>query len=236
MITNIINLLKDKATQALNLAVHGSGATALYLCTSVLLAGALLAVYYAHAWDVDKKKLFKALAVLQGLDIAEMQQAAADKIADMSYDEVREWRAKRDLRDDYNREITQQMGSFTLPPEDPKPAPPPPPSDAARIGAYEQRVKTDVAKSKAAGLADETDLIENMPPDDAKEVIRRLWKEAPTRVLQMLNAMEDRRRKSILYAMETSNDEELKDLCEILQRIGDGAPMTSIIENAAKEP
>ena len=75
-----------------------------------------------------------------------------------------------------------------------------------------------------------------MPPFQAKEVIRNLWQENPQRVLQMLSGMEERSRQRILYAMDESDDEELKDLCEILQRIGDGEPMLSTIERAANEP
>ena len=113
----------------------------------------------------------------------------------------------------------------------------PPPSDADRISAYEKRVQTDQAKSQSAGLEEQTRVIEEASPDWAKDVILRIWKDGATqRVLQMLMAMEDKPRAKILYAMQTTEDEEAKKLCEILQKIGDGDPMTSILKDAAKEP
>jgi hypothetical protein len=50
----------------------------------------------------------------------------------------------------------------------------------------------------------------------------------------MLLDMEERPRRRILYAMETSEDAELRDLCDILQRIGDGEPMLSMINDAER--
>jgi hypothetical protein len=36
--------------------------------------------------------------------------------------------------------------------------------------------------------------------------------------------------------MQETNDEELRDLCEILLRIAAGEPRTSILAEAAREP
>ena len=236
MIKNILQKVNQYSKAVLAAAMQSSGTAMLYLCTSTLLAAILTGAWLTYAWDIDKEKWYHAMAVLRGLEEDEIRQAERERIAELSYEAVREERARRFRENEFQRDVRQQSASFSLPPADPPSLPPPPPSDAERISAYEQRVRADTARSQAAGLADQTDLIENMEPVKAKEVIRRLWKEDPNRVLQMFSAMEDRRRKDILYAMEETNDEELKDLCEILQRIGDGAPTTSIIENAAREP
>jgi hypothetical protein len=211
---------------------------ALYLCTSTLLAAILLAAYLIYAWDIDQNKWYKALAVLQGIDLSAMEQAAQKEVDKMSYDDVLARRSARLLDEDFQRDVRQPASALPPPPEDPKPAPPPPePSDAEKIGAYEKRLKSDRAKARSSGLDEQTRLIENMDPEQAKEVIRKYWKDGQNqRVLIMLLDMTDKRRENILYAMQQDNTDELKDLCEILQRIGDGEPAASFIENAAKEP
>ena len=199
------------------------------------MAGILLATYLTFAWKIDKERWYRAYAILQGLDISEILKKEQEAAALVNYEAVKERRALRMMENDYAQNVKQEISSFTLPPADPKQPPPPPPSETARISAYEKRVKDDTVKAQSEGLDEETRLVENMDPDQAKEVIRKLWKENPNRVLTMLLAMTDKKRGDILYAMEASNDAELKDLCEILQRIGDGMPKTSIIEKAAKE-
>jgi hypothetical protein len=241
MVTRILNLLKSLpglAMQGSRLALLGSGTAALYFGASTLLATILLSTLLAYKWGITPEKLYKAYAMLRGDDITEMQEAAAEHIAGMGYDKTLEERVKRILDEGYHRESAQQIDSFTLPPEDLKPGPPPPPSTAERIDAYERRIRGDLAKAQAAGLDEETRLLEdkNLDPAQAKEIIRKLWKDDPNRVLTMLLAMSDKRRGEILYAMQQTNAEELKDLCEILQRIGDGEPRASIIKEAAKEP
>jgi hypothetical protein len=236
LIIRFIKFLRAQIAKGSVFALQNSGVGTLYLGTSTLLAAALLGAYLTYAWDITPEKYYKALAMLRGDDITEMQEAAADRIREMSYDEVREWRAKRMLEEEYRQESTRQIASFVLPPEEPKPVPPPPPSEASRISAYEKRVKADLAKTQSEGLDEQTRLLENMEPEQAKEVIRKLWKEDPNRVLTMLLAMPDKRRGEILYTLQQDNAEELKDLCEILQRIGDGEPKASIIKGAAKEP
>ena len=237
MIKNILQKAGQLSRVAITAAIQGSGTGALYLGTSTLLAGILLAAYLAYAWNITPTKWYRALAILQGYELAAIQKAEQDRAAEIYYQNVRTYRGERLLDEDYNRDVTQQISSFSLPPKDPEPPPPPPPpSDAERIGAYAKRVADDLAKARTSGLDEETRLLENMDPEQAKEVIRKLWKDgANQRVLTMLLDMADKRRGEILYTMQQENAEELKDLCDILQRIGDGEPMTSIINNASKE-
>jgi hypothetical protein len=236
MVTKILNFVKNSLKTAVKTAVQMSGPAALYLCAATTLAAILLGAYLKYAWNIDKNKFYKMLAVAQGLDIVQIEKAAEDRIAGMSYQEVLERRARRIREEEFNRDVTNQVTAYPLPPEEPKPELPPEPSAAERINAYEKRVKADLEKSRTAGLEEETRLLENMDPDQAKEVVRKLWKDgAMQRILQMLIAMEDKRRGEILYAMRQDNAEELKDLTEILQKIGDGEPTTSIINKAGAE-
>ena len=220
------------AMTALRGALQGSGTAALYLCTSTLLAGLLLTAYLTYAWDIDSQKWYRAYAILQGIELDEIMHAERERAAEINYERVLEARAAR-LRESEFQEIRQTVFAQPPPREEPLPEPPAEPSDAERIGNYERRIAADRARAQSAGLAEQTDLIENMTPFQAKEVIRNLWQEAPQRVLQILMGMDERARQRILYAMEETDEEELRDLCEILQRIGDGEPMTSLINEAA---
>jgi hypothetical protein len=212
-----------------------SGTAALYGCASMFLATALLGLYLKYTWQIDRTKWLKMLAVAQGLELVQMQKAAEERVADIAFDDVLERRAKRLREEEFQRVMTEQQQAAPPPPvEEPKPALPPVENESAKIGAFEKRVKEYQEKARAEGLAEETRLLENAEPEQAKEVIRRLWKDgAYQRVLQMLLAMEEKRRGEILYTMQA--DEELKDLCDILQRIGNGEPMSAVIDDAAKE-
>ena len=234
-ILGILHSAKDLSKAAVRGALQSSGTAALYLCTSTLLAAILTIAYLNYAWEIDKQQWYRAYAILQGIELDEIHQAEQDRAADIYYERVLATRAER-LRDEEFQDIRQAVFSQPPPPEEPGPAPPAEPNDAERIGAYDRRLAADRARAQSEGLLEQTQLIENMPPFQAKEVIRNLWQENPQRVLQMLSGMEERSRQRILYAMDESDDEELKDLCEILQRIGDGEPMLSTIERAANEP
>jgi hypothetical protein len=238
MLTGILRKVGDLSKSALAATIQGSGLGALYLCTSTCLAAVLLASYLVYAWDIDKNKWYKAIAVLQGADMSAMEHAAQEKADRMTYDEVLASRSVRLREEEYQRDIRQQLPAYTLPPEDPKPAPPLPPSDAERISAYEKRVKDDLAKARTAGSDEMTRLIEDkgMDLEQAKEVIRKFWKDGyKNLVLSTLLEMSDKRRGEILYTFDQQNPDELKDLNEILKDIADGKPMTDIIDGASKE-
>jgi hypothetical protein len=232
--------LKRRAKSALAAMLRGSGTGALYLATSTLLAALLLGTYLTYAWDIDKEKWYKAFAALRGDDISEMRQAARDRIAGLSHDDILEHRAMRLLKEDFDRDVRRPTESLPLPPEDPKPDPPPPaPSETERLNAYDKRVEDDLAKYRTAGHDEMTRLIEDqsMDVDQAKEIIRKFWKDGfKDLVLVTLLDMADKRRGDILNAFQTSTPDELKDLNEILKDINDGKPMTDIIKKAANEP
>ncbi|MDR3234927.1 MAG: hypothetical protein LBT46_14915 [Planctomycetaceae bacterium] len=216
-------------------ALQAGGVGALYLGTATCCAAILLGLYLKYAWNIDKTKYYKMLAVAQGLDIDAQQKAAENRIAEMGYDAVLERRAERNRQAETQSVMPIEQIAAEPVPEPPKVETPPVVDDSAKISAFEKRVKEYQDKARAAGLGEETRLLENMDPEQAKEVIRKLWKDgAMRRVLEMLLAMEEAKRGAILYTMQQDKAEELKDLCDILQRIGNGEPAASLIEEAAK--
>ena len=237
MLTALRQKLGQYTKAALAAAMQNSGIAALYLCSSTFLAALLTVAVLSYAWDIDREQWYRALAILRGVELAEIQKAEKEQAAKISHEEIVERRAIRTRQQEFDRELTGRADQFLLPPADPGPPPPPPPSEADRISAYEQRVKADVAQSQSDGLAELTQTLNRASPDWAKEVIRRFWKDGHNRlVLQALLDLEEKPREKILFSMQTTKDEELKDLCEILLRIAAGEPRTSILKEAAEEP
>ncbi|GHT10406.1 hypothetical protein FACS1894170_02440 [Planctomycetales bacterium] len=215
-------------------AAQAAGYAALYGGAATCCAAILLGMYLKYAWNIDQTKYYKMLAIAQGVDV-EAQRKTADKIAEIGYEDVLARRAARNREAEFQQDTYIPQIAAEPVPEPPKIEPPPVVDDAAKISAFEKKVKEYQAKARSAGLAEETRLLENMDAEQAKEVVRKLWKDgAIQRVLEMLLAMEDPKRGGILYAMQQDKSEELKDLCDILQRIGNGEPMASVIDEAAK--
>lgn len=217
--------------------LRNSGIGALYLGASTLLAGMLLAAYLSYAWNITPDKWYRAYAILQGYDLSAIQKAEQDAAAQASLEKTLEKRAAMLRNDEYNREIARQVESYALPPEDPPPQPPPQPSAAEEISALDKRIKDALAKSQSAGLDEVIRILETVDSDKAKNVIKQLWKDGATqRVLTILNDMQEKRKDAVLDAFRESDEEELKMLTEILQKIGDGEPKASIVKNASAKP
>ena len=236
MFKRILQTTTNLSKAVLRGIIQGSGAAALYLSASAFLALLLTIGYLVYAWDIDQTRWYRALGILQGIELDEIQRAERERAAEIHFGIVLEERVRQRLEDEYRQDVRQTARSLPSPPEVPRTEAPAVPSDAERISDYERRIAADRAKAESEGLANLIETLEGMPPDQAKEVIRRFWKETPQRALQVLMGMEERTRQRILNAMQATVDEELKDLTEILQRIGDGEPMTSIINDAAREP
>jgi hypothetical protein len=213
-----------------------SGTATLYTCTSLFLAGLILGVYLKYAWQIDHEKWVKILAAAQGLELANIQEEVQKRIAEINYDTVLERRAARIRDEEFLRRSVEQNVAVTPPVEVPQPQPETKTSkpEDDREKRFEKKVKDYLDQAKSAGLSEETRLLEAMEPEQAKEVIRKLWKDgAVERVLTMLLAMEEKNRGEILYSMQ--QNEELKDLCDILQRIGNGEPLSAAVEKIADE-
>ena len=209
-----------------------SGVVALYGCTSLFLASLLLAAYLKYAWRIDGVRWAQIVALAQGHDVFGLHEKVEQRIAEMSFEEVLEIRARR-LREIESAELIGSQPPATQV------------GDEARLNAklkeitdarsaFDQYVKDRLDKAQEAGLLEQTRLIEEAKPEMAKDIILGLIKDhgAVERVLTMLLKMDDRRRGEILYRMQ--KEEELKELCNLLQRIGNGEPLSKVLEDAKR--
>lgn len=208
-----------------------SGTIALYGCTSTFLAMLILAGYLSYAWKIDKAKRLRLLAIAQGHDIADLQKRVEDEIARMSYEEVLELRAKRLREEEFKQDGSEKIVTEKLL-VDEKQIDEKLRQFRRQRDSFDKHVNDYLAKAKAAGLAEQTRLIEEAEPELAKDIILGILKDYSDydRVLTMLLAMDERNRGEILYAMQ--GQEEQKKLVELLQRIGNGEPLSKVAEEA----
>ncbi len=210
-----------------------TGTLALYGCASMFLASILLGAYLMYAWNIDKTKRIRLLALAQGLDVTEIQQAVENRIAEMSYDQILELRAKRLLEEEAkgmssDREVNEVLTADAKKIDD----------ELKKIRtekeAFDKYVKDWQDSHRAAGLAEETRLLEEAEPEWARDRILELLRDhnATERVLTMLMAMDEANRSQILYTMQ--GGPEQKELTDLLQRIGNGEPLTRVLEDAEK--
>ncbi|MDR0870705.1 MAG: hypothetical protein LBN39_07930 [Planctomycetaceae bacterium] len=211
-----------------------SGTAALYFCAGMFLATLILAAVLSYSWNIDKAKRLKMLAIAQGLEIADIQQAVTDRIAQMTYEQILEERAKRLRNQEFQKESSEETVTKSLIADEKK-------IDAklkqigAKEKAFDQKIKDYQKKASAKGIVEETRLIEEAEPEQGKDIILGIIKDFGDyeRVLTMLLAMDEKRRGEILYAMTV--EEEKKKLVELLQKIGNGEPLSKVAQEAAKE-
>ncbi len=208
-----------------------TGTLTLYGCASMFLAALLLGAYLIYAWDIDKTKRIRLLALAQGHDITAIRKAVEDRIAEMSYDEVLEIRAKR-LREEEAQGMSSDREIGSLLSADSKKIDGELKKIRSEREAFDRYVKDWQDKNRAAGLAEETRLLAEAEPEWARDRILELLREhgATERVLTMLMAMDEENRSAILYSME--GGPEQKELVDLLQRIGNGEPMSKVLEDA----
>ncbi|MDR1924841.1 MAG: hypothetical protein LBQ66_10745 [Planctomycetaceae bacterium] len=205
----------------------------LYGCTSTFLAMTLLWFCLSYSWNIDKSKRIKMIAIAQGHDLAAIQQEIEDRIGSMTYSEILERRAKwlqeNELKDnsssepDLNQIIIKDLEEINR--------------KIALIDkkekAFKKHIDDYIASTKTAGLDEERDIIEGAEADMAKNMILGIIRDFGdwNRVLTMMQDMNPRKKREILYAME--GEEEQKKLIEMLQKIGNGEPLAPEIEKAA---
>jgi hypothetical protein len=104
-----------------------------------------------------------------------------------------------------------------------------------REKAFQKRINDYLASTKSAGIDEEREIIEGADPDVAKNMLLGILRDFEDwdRVLTMMQDMNPRKKREILYAME--GEDEQKKLVEILQKIGNGEPLAPEIKKAADE-
>ncbi|MDR1478365.1 MAG: hypothetical protein LBJ00_05430 [Planctomycetaceae bacterium] len=212
-----------------------AGTTLLYGSTSTFLAMILLWVCLSFSWNIDKSKRIKMIAIAQGHDIEAIQREIEDRIGAMTYEEILERRAKwlleKELQEDGSSDgnlsqiLTKDMEDINR-----KLA-----LIDKREKEFQKYIDDYLARTKNAGISEEREIIEMADPDVAKNILLGIIRDFGDweRVLTMIQDMNPRKKREILYAME--GEEEQKKLVELLQKIGNGEPLAPEIKKAAEK-
>lgn len=207
------------------------------ICVATVIAEGILAVYYAKTWHVDRLKLLQALAIAQGTNPADLVESSGPEKVEtsteqVSYNQVLEARALK-CRDIELREQAIRGAGQQLQLEQRKVA-----EEKKLFLQTQGAFKTELAaKSKGAaatGMEDARRTLETLKPKQAKElIVQMLEKSEMDEVVVMLAAMTDGKRAKIIGEFKSSTEEE--QIGEVLRRIRQGMPTSTMVDNTQKK-
>ena len=211
--------------------MRGLGVVVLYGAASVLLALAMLGVYLWHAWDMNRDKLMKMVAVAQGFDVFQMQEdikdAAIAEQMSITRAEVLHERAMQDR----NTELQGKAANEVLAQIE---------SEKAQVAQMKREIEEKQAafdalqkklreEAESKGIADLTTYLEMADPELAKFYLSDMIEKAEyNRVIWVLRGMETKKLKGIINVFEA--DTEKSDMAKVLRRIGNGEPEVLLAE------
>jgi hypothetical protein len=201
----------------------------LYFCLATIIAEAILAVYLANTWHLDRRKLIEMLAVAQDIDLAgkHPRPAAADGQAggeQLSFDQIIEARALKSrnleireqaLKNDLEQfrvergKLVDEKSSFQKSKE-----------------AFEAQLTTVKKREIDSGWDDNRRTLMTAKPKQAKELILQMFeKNEVDDVVALLRPMSDARRAKIVAEFKTPED--IKKIDQVLRLIRRGEPIAT---------
>lgn len=205
----------------------------LYAGATMFLSQLFFFTYVKYAWGIDSKRFAQILAVAQGIDLSrteeKLRKEVSGKIAEIHYTDVLGKRAERAREQEFfgsNMKITADdiSGQERLAESKLK-------TLNARIIAFEQRLSDVEKKAQDDGVKEETLLFDGLRPEAAKNALMSIVNDENDidRAILIVKGMDLTKRSKMMGTMET--EDERKTLVQILQLIGDGAPITPVVKD-----
>ena len=209
---------------------------AAYFCVATCIAEAIVIGYVWSAWQLDREKVVRILAVAHGIDLAEArhedqrgqpplpEQVSLDEIAKaraihVRHLELREQALKSAL--DQLRFEQQKLADETKRYDKQKE------DFEARLLALEQ-------EAQSGGIVQLTSIMEKIKAKQAKEqILRMLADNEIDEVVAMLGSMQASKRAKIIGEFKTP--EESEKLGEVLRRIREGAPKADLAKKTERQ-
>jgi hypothetical protein len=208
-------------------------AMVLYVCVATVIAGAALVLWYGHTWQVDRGKLLRALAAVQGVDLEEVKTQEQEASSEQpSYEQVLEIRAVKtrnlELREQALRGTLQQLQAEQRKLADEK----------KRLQQLREAFQGELLAlqkgATATGREDARRTLETLKPKQAKELLEQmLEKKEIDEVVTLLAGMSDTKRAKIIAEFKTPP--EVEQLGEVLRRIRQGLPNAAMADSAQKQ-
>ena len=206
-------------------------------CVATVLTQVILTGYFASRGALTAESMSKLLALMNGIDItgkklqqilresAGGEQPDFDEILEarkmQSYDMDLRLRSQQEFRDEISSmlaELREERDRFD-----------------ERLVSFRNELQELRQGAQKEGLQDVQRTLQSLEPDQAKQQLMIIYDdERIDEVVTIVQAMSTDKRKDIL-AEFVSKDEEDK-LAEILRRISEGMPTSSLIDKASEGP
>jgi len=206
-----------------------------YASVATVIAQAILLVFIARSWHLDKNRMARALAAAQGIDLPPADPAAALPRREaareqVSYEEVLDARARK-LRDLELREQALANALAQLDHEQRKLT-----DEQQRIAALKKSFATELAtigqQATSQGIEDTRAKLMAIKPDQAKLLLDDLLDEGEMQtVVTLIRGMPDSKASRIIG--EFKSEEDLERIGEVLRRIIDGDAVGELAAVAA---
>ena len=207
------------------------------ICLGTCLTQLLLIGYFATRGSLDGDTATKIIALLNGIDITgnRLQQVfqKSRQYEQPDYEEILEARKMEtldmDLRLRSQREFRDQLSSML--------------ADLKlqqqrfdeRREAFDRRLAQLREDARQEGLREVQRTLQALEADQAKDLLLKIYEDDRIdEVVNIVQAMAIDKRKQILAEFATA--EEAEKLHEVLRRIGEGQPTTSLIDQAGDDP
>ncbi|MCR4414087.1 MAG: hypothetical protein NUV77_16855 [Thermoguttaceae bacterium] len=211
--------------------VRGFWGLVLYFCLATVIAEAIMLVYAARTWQIDRTRLARMLAVARGQPTDSVPPPAPPPPPPepVSYQQVLDARALRDknlqLREQALVNALAQMRADQQKLAD----------DEKRYkqqrAAYEKELADLSQGAVAAGRDEVRRILQSVKPKQAKEIVLQMLDAKETKeVVALLSGMTDAKRAKILGEFKTP--EENQKIEEVLRLIRQGEPQATVAEKA----
>lgn len=205
-------------------------------CIATVITQIILFGYFLTRGTVNGETLTQVVALMNGIDITgtrlqqvlrqseDREQPDFDEILDArkmeSLDMDMRLRSQNELRD----ELTKRLADFRVERDR---------FDERRI-AFDRRLEEVKEGAQEEGLKELQQILQSLDAAQAKEQLMTMYDdERIDDVVNIVQAMSTEKRKDILA--EFVSKDETDKLSEILRRIGEGTPVTSLIDQAGAE-
>jgi regulator of replication initiation timing len=212
------------------------GALVAAVCVATVIAAAVLIVFYARSWKVDREHLVQAVAILQGKSPESLLPPPSPKKENdseqPSYDQFLAAQALK-ARDLEQRELTVQRNVAQFQDELNKIV-----EEKKRVQSVRDDLQAKLddlaASATAKGTEDVAQTIQTLKPNKAKELLAQKLKAGDFDVVvRLLTSMSDGKRAKIIAEFKTP--EEMGWIGEVLDRIRQGQPAAGIADETGKK-
>ncbi|OHB84492.1 MAG: hypothetical protein A2V98_19070 [Planctomycetes bacterium RBG_16_64_12] len=206
-------------------------------CVATLLAQGIIVGSLWMRWQLDGEKILQMLAIAQGVDLFAAEREALDDREEVPPEEpsYQDWIERRAtmFRDLELRDLAMENALAQLSVEQGQLA-----EDRKALRQVQEAFEAQLAASKqeaqTEGMQTLGGILESLKPKQAKEqIIQMLASEEIDKVVILLSAMTESKRAKILAEFKTP--EEVEKVGEILRRITEGEPVSSVADAGAAQ-